>query len=69
MEKSVYLPFPYKAKGNHAMEPSTVGHVISELHWKSNFDFTEIVNNFGLKQGTVCQIVKFISQFSIKLYL
>ena len=51
------------------MEPSTVDHVISERHWKSTFDFTEIVNNCGLQQGTVCQIVRFISQFFIKLYI
>ena len=60
--------FPYQANGNHATKPSTVGHVISERHWKSTFDFTEIVNNYGLKRGTVCQIVRFISQFSLKLY-
>ena len=24
-------------------------HVISELHWKRTFHFTEIINNFGLK--------------------
>ena len=34
----------YQANGNHAMEPQTVGHVISEWHWKSTFDFSEIVN-------------------------
>ena len=34
---------------------------------KSTFDFTEIVNNYGLKQGAVCQIVRFISKFSQKL--
>ena len=46
-----------------------VSHVISEWHWKSTFDFTEIVNKYGLKQGTVCQIVRFISHFSLKLYI
>ena len=60
--------FPYQTNGNHATELSTVGHVISERHWKSTFDFTEIVNNYGLKRGTVLQIIKFISHFSLKLY-
>ena len=63
MEKSIVT------NENHATEPSKVGHVISERHRKSTFDFTEIVNNYGLKQGTVCQIVRFISQFSLELYL
>ena len=36
---------------------------------KKYFDFTEIVNNYGLKRGTICQIVGFISQFSLKLYI
>ena len=67
MEESVVFTFPYQANENHATEPSTVGHVISERHCKSTFDFTEIVNNYGLKRATVCQIVRFISQFSLKL--
>ena len=69
MEESVVFTFPYQGNGNNATEPSTVGHVISERDWKSTFDFTEIVNNCGVKQGTVCQIVRFISQFSLKLYI
>ena len=48
------------------MEPSTVGHVISEQHWKSTFGFTGIANNYRLKQGTVHQITKFIPEFSLK---
>ena len=43
--------------------------VISVRHWKSTFDFTEIVNNCRLKRGTTCQIVRFISQISLKLYI
>ena len=69
VEESVVFTFPYQANGNHATEPSIVGHVISERNWKSTFDFTEIVNNYGLKRGTVCQIVRFISQFPLKLYI
>ena len=44
--------FPYQTNGNHATELSTVGLVISERSWKSTFDFTEIVNNYGKKRGT-----------------
>ena len=40
-----------------------------ERQWKGFFDFPEIVNNYGLKRGTVCQIVRFIFQFSLKLYI
>ena len=64
-EESALFTFPYQTNGNHAKELSTVGHEISEWHWKSNFDFTEIVNNYRLKRGTVCQIVSFISYFSL----
>ena len=49
VEESVQFTFPYEANGNHATEPSTVDHVISERHWKSTFDFTEIVKSYGLK--------------------
>ena len=69
VEETIVFTFPYQTNGNHATEPSTVGHVISERHWKSTFDFTEIVNNYGLKRGTVGQIVRFISQFSLKLHI
>ena len=68
MGESVVFTFPYQVNGNHATELSAVGHVISELEWKSTFDFTEIVNNCRLKRGTVCKIVRFVSQFSLKLY-
>ena len=61
--------FPQQTNGNHAAEPQTVEHVISERHWESTFDFSEFVNNYGLKQGTVWQIVRFISKFSLKLYI
>ena len=69
MEESVVFTFPYQTNGNHATEPKTVGHIISGRHWKSTFDFGEIVNNYGLKRGTVWQIVRFICQFSLKLYI
>ena len=69
MEESFVFTFPYQANGNHATEPPTIGHVISERHWKSTFDFIEIVNSYRLKRETVCQIVRFTSQFSLKLYI
>ena len=37
----IYL-FPYQPNGNHATELATVGHVISEQHWKSNFNFNMV---------------------------
>ena len=40
-----------------------------ERHWKRIFDVSEIVNNYGLKRRTVWQILRFISQFSLKLYI
>ena len=61
--------FPYQTSGHHAMVPSKVGHLVSERFWKSTFDFAETVKNYGLKRGTACQIVRFISQFSLKLYI
>ena len=39
-------------------ELSDTSHVISE--WEGIFDFTKNVNSIGLKQETVCQIVRFI---------
>ena len=36
---------------------------------KSSYNITEIVNNYGLKRETACQIVGIISQFSQKLYI
>ena len=68
-EKSVAFTFPHQTNRNHATELSTVGHVISEQHSKSTFDFTEIVNKYELRSGAVCQIVRVISQFSLKLYI
>ena len=62
-----YLIFLIKQNGNHATEPQTVGHVIPEWQRKSTFDFTESVNNYGLKRGRLWQIVRFLSQFSLKL--
>ena len=68
-KESVVFTFPYQTNGNQATEPWTFGHIISERYWKSTFDFIEIVNNCGLKRRTVWQIVRFISQFSLKLYI
>ena len=67
MEESVVFTFPYQINGNYVTKPSTVAKVISEWGWKSIFDFTEIVNYYGMNRGPVCQIVRFISQFSLHL--
>ena len=69
VEESVVFTCPYQANKNHAAELSTVSHVISERHRKSTFDFTEIVNNYGLKREKECQIVRFMFQFSLVLYI
>ena len=70
MEESVqFIYLSYQRNGHHATKLWTVGHVISETHSRITFDFTEIVNNYGLKEGTVCQIVRFTSNFSLKLYV
>ena len=53
MNQPYFLTFPYHTNRNHATELLTVAYVISERHWKSTFDFTEIISNYGLKRGTV----------------
>ena len=50
---SIYLSLSNTWKP--CMELSTVGYVISERHWKSTFDSTEMVNNHELKRETGCQ--------------
>ena len=64
----IYLSLP-KLRETMPRNQKTVGHVISEQHWKNTFDFTEIVNNYGLKRETIWLIVRFISHFSLKLYI
>ena len=56
MEESVVFTFPCETNGNHATALSTIGHVISERHWKSTF-------------GTECPTMRLISHFSLKLYI
>ena len=58
-----YLPFFIKQ-----METMSRSHK-NGRHLKSTFDFSEFVNNYGLKRGTVWKILRFISQFSLKLYI
>ena len=65
MEESVFT-FPYQTNENCDMEPSAVGHIISERNWKSTSDFTAIINNYGLKRGKKCEIVRLISPFFSK---
>ena len=69
MEESVVVTFPYQINGNHAMEPSIIRHKISERHWKSTFNFIEIVDKYGSKRGTLCQIVRFVPEVSLKLHI
>ena len=54
---------------NNDLELSTVGHIISGWRRKGTSNFTEIINNHGLKRGTACQtmsIMSIISNFSLK---
>ena len=62
--------FPDQTNGNHATQPSTVSYIISEQHWKSTFDFTEIVSNFRLnekEQKSNCEI--YFPIFSETIYI
>ena len=76
---SLYLY--YQTNGNHATEPQTVGHVISERHWKSTFNFSEIVSKlqveatssivnceiyFPIFSETIHTILKIFLQHSLK---
>ena len=65
----IYLSSPNKWKPCHGAIVGSVGYLISERHWKSTFDFSKIVSNYGLKRGRVWQIRRFISQFFLKLYI
>ena len=48
MEESVVFTIPFQTYRNHASELSTFGHVISEWYLKGTFNFTDIMNNFGM---------------------
>ena len=37
MEESVIFTFPYQTNGNHAMEPSTVGHIVLTITLEKHF--------------------------------
>lgn len=50
-------------------ELSGTGHGILEWCQIGTFDFTEVVDNIRLKQEIVYQIVRFISQVSLKLHM
>ena len=45
----INLYLSYQTNGNHATEPQRVGHVISERHWKSTSNFSEIVNKLRVE--------------------
>ena len=59
MKESIAFTFPYQTNRNDTTNPATVGQLILEQQWKNAFSFTEIANNYGLKQETLCQIVRF----------
>ena len=65
MEESVVFTFLFQTHRNPTTVLSALGHVISERHWKGTFGFNEIINNYGLKRGTICQIFRFISHFPL----
>ena len=50
VEKSALFIFPYKTNVNHSTELSTAGHVFSEGHQESTFNFSEIVSNLNSNQ-------------------
>ena len=49
LRRGISLYLSYQTNWNHATEPQTLCHVISEPHWKSNFDFSEIVNKLRIE--------------------
>ena len=57
----------YKVNRNSATELFATDHVTSKQIWKGTFNFTETAKNDGLERGTVSQIMRFISHFSLKL--
>ena len=59
---------PHEANKSHFTELSGTGQEILEGRWIGTVDSTKIVNNYSLKQETVCQIVRFFSHLPLKLY-
>lgn len=59
---------PNHTNWNYVMDLSTICHLISKRNQIGTFNFTEKVHSYGLKQETVCQTVKFISDFFLKLH-
>ena len=60
---------PSQASGNHTTELSTIGHINPQWRLTSTFDFTQIVNNYALKQIMLCHMLKFVFHFSQKLHM
>ena len=59
----IYLSLLNKWKPCHGAINSWPRNLRTALEkWKNTFDFTEVVNNYGLKRGTVYQIERFISK-------
>ena len=49
LREGISLYLSYQTNGNYATVPQIVGHVIWELHWKSTFSFSEIVNKLRVE--------------------
>ena len=64
----IYLSSSNKWKLCHKVINS-LSHIISEQDQKSTFDFREIVNKLRVEARSSWQTKRFISQFSIKLYI
>ena len=56
----------YKIKFSKSRRGHFLIKQIETMPRKSTYNFTEPVNINELKQGTVCQIVRFISHFSLR---
>ena len=61
------IPKNVQTPENLLCTKNKVGHVISRLRRKDTFDFSKIINKYGLRRGIVCQMVRFILHFSLKL--
>ena len=69
MNQFYLFSFPDKTNRNHTKELTKVDRINSDEHYKSAFKLTEIINNYGLKGQKVCQILRFISHFFLKIYI
>ena len=66
-KKKDTIVFPEKTCIHYITEVSTVGQILLQRCGKDTSVFIRNVNNHGINQETVSQIVRFISQFSMKI--